>query len=73
MILHGKMSIFEDFPPWRIYNTLFCVNGVDDLLRGTIWCKMLDIDKLRGGSAYNLYQKLVSMENEDLVKRIEND
>ena len=43
-ILAGKKSIFEDFPPWRIYNTLFCESGIDDVIRGSIWCKLLGID-----------------------------
>lgn len=34
---------------------------------------MLGIDALRDGSAHDLYQKLVNMENEDLVKQIVAD
>jgi len=67
-ILSGQKSIFEDFPPWRVYNTLFSVVGIDDSIRGEIWCKLLSVDVLREGSAPNLYQKLLSMENETHVK-----
>ena len=73
LVLAGLKSIFEDFPPWRIYNTLFCEAGVDDSVRGQIWCKLLSIDSLREGSASDLYQKLLTMENEALVKQIEQD
>jgi hypothetical protein len=34
---------------------------------------MLGIDSLRDGSAHDLYQKLVKMENDDLVRQIVAD
>ena len=54
-VLEGRMSIFDDFPPWRVYNTLFSESGVDDSVRGLIWCKLLSVDSLKAGSAPNLY------------------
>lgn len=72
-VMQGKASIFEDFGPWRIYSSLFCTFGLDDSIRGKVWCKLLSIDTLKGTFVKGLYQKLLALDATELEKIIEND
>lgn len=71
--MQGKASIFEDFGPWRIYNSLFCTFGLDDSIRGHVWCKLLSIDTTKGNFVEGMYQKLLALDATELEKMIEND
>ena len=72
-MMQGKASIFEDFGPWRIYSSLFCTFGLDDSIRGKVWCKLLSIDTLKGTFVKGLYQKLLALDATELEKIIEKD
>ena len=43
-VFEGKADIFEHFGPWRVYSSLFCTFGIEDRIRGLVWCKLLQID-----------------------------
>ena len=43
-IVEGKKNIFENFGPWRIFNSLFHDQGIEDSIRGKIWCKLFEVD-----------------------------
>lgn len=72
-VMKGSASIFEDFGPWRIYNSLFCTFGLDDAIRGKVWCKLLSIDTLKGACVEGFYRKLLELDATELEKIIDND
>lgn len=72
-MLQGKASIFEHFGPWRIYSSLFCTFGIDDRIRGSVWCMLLDIQNYRSKFVKGFYTKLLAMESSELEKLIDND
>ena len=46
---------------------------MDDSLRGALWCKMLQIERLKLFQDGSLYHKLVALENHDLEHSIKSD
>jgi hypothetical protein len=66
--MEGKASIFENFGPWRVYSSLFCIFGVDDSIRGRVWCKLLQIDTFKGTFVSGLYSKLLALDATELEK-----
>ena len=62
------------FLPWRLYNTLFeSRESIDDEHRGRLWVKLLNAEKNKNAANEGMYQKLVSMENEQLEHTIDKD
>ena len=46
-VFEGKADIFENFGPWRVYSSLFSTFGIEDRIRGDVWCKLLQIDSCK--------------------------
>lgn len=68
-----KKNIHLEFSRKRIFSSLFNENGIPDNMRGTIWCRLLQIEHVKSAQNGQLYMKLVHMDNPDLELAIYND
>jgi hypothetical protein len=62
--LDGSAQL-SDYSNEELHASLFMGEGVPDNLRGAIWCKMLNIEKLKD-CQNGLYSKLVELTNHEL-------
>ena len=46
-VIERKTSMFDDYGPWRIYNSLFYEKGIKDEIRGKVWCLLLEVNLLK--------------------------
>lgn len=72
-VIQGKADIFEHFGPWRVYSSLFCTFGLENNIRGQVWCKLLQIETLKNTFVEGLYRRLLALDATELEKIINND
>lgn len=72
-IFEGNLDLINDFQPTRVYACFFTF-GIDDDIRGKVWCHLLHAEELRvgyGGS--EVYKKFLSFTNPCLEKAMSRD
>lgn len=75
MVLKQKVDIRdkEHFEEKRVFASLFREKGIDDGMRGALWCNLLNINELKNGHAAAFFAKIIEMKNDELDQILDKD
>jgi len=73
LVLSQKIDIRNMFAEHRIFNSVFTEKGIQDDMRGALWCNLLRVKVLKDLHSPQLFAKLSALPNKELENIIEKD